>query len=60
MAEWKSALLQNNKVQTEILASVQLQGNHAVASPKEQLSNPAFTERNIQKANAYLVRSKNL
>ena len=37
-----------------------LQGNPAVASPKEQLyeqmtSNPAFTERNIQKANAYLL-----
>ena len=36
----------------------------AVASPKEQLyeqmaSNPAFTKRNMQKANAYLVRSKN-
>ena len=39
---------------------VQLQGNSVVASPKEQLyeqmtSNPAFTERNIQKANAYLL-----
>ena len=39
-----------------------LQGNPAVASPKEQLyeqmtSNPAFTERNIQKANAYLLLS---
>ena len=37
-----------------------LQGNTAAASPKEQLyeqmtSNPAFTERNIQKANAYLL-----
>ena len=36
-----------------------LQGNPAVASPKEQLyeqmtSNPAFTERNIQKANALI------
>ena len=39
-----------------------LQGNPAVASPKEQLyeqttSNPAFTERNIQKANAFLLDS---
>ena len=37
-----------------------LQGNTAAASPQEQLyeqmtSNPAFTERNIQKANAYLL-----
>ena len=35
----------------------------AVASPKERLyeqmtSNPAFTERNIQKANAYLLYSR--
>ena len=42
---------------------VQLQGNTAFASPKEQLyeqitSNPAFTERNIQKANAYLLDSR--
>ena len=42
---------------------VQLQGNSVVASPKEQLyeqmtSNPAFTERNIQKANAYLLDSR--
>ena len=46
-----------------------LQGHPAVASPKQRIyeqmtSNPAFTERNIQKANAYLldsrVRSKNL
>ena len=40
-----------------------LQGNPVVASPKEQLyeqttSNPAFTERNIQKANAYLLYSR--
>ena len=40
-----------------------LQGNPAVASPKEQLyeqmtSNPAFTERNIQKVNAYLLYSR--
>ena len=39
-----------------------LQGNPAIASSKEQLyeqmtSNPAFTERNIQKANAYLLSS---
>ena len=41
----------------------QLQGNPAVASPKEQLyeqmtSNPALTERNVQKANAYLLDSR--
>ena len=40
-----------------------LQGNPAVASPKEQLyeqmtSNPVITERNIQKANAYLLCSR--
>ena len=40
-----------------------LQGNPAVASPKEQLyeqmtSNPAFTERNIQKPNATLLDSR--
>ena len=40
-----------------------LQGNPVVASPKEQLyeqttSNPAFTERNIQKPNAYLLDSR--
>ena len=40
-----------------------LQGKPAVASPKEQLyeqmtSNPAFTERNIQKPNAYLLDSR--
>ena len=40
-----------------------LQGNPAVASPKEKLdeqmtSNPAFTERNIQKPNAYLLDSR--
>ena len=40
-----------------------LQGNPAVASPKEHLyeqitSNPAFKERNIQKANAYLLYSR--
>ena len=41
----------------------QLQGNPTVASPKEQLyeqmtSNPALPERNIQKANAYLLDSR--
>ena len=41
----------------------QLQGNPTAASPKEQLyeqmtSNPALTERNIQKANAYLLDSR--
>ena len=40
-----------------------LQGHPAVASPKEKLyeqttSNPAFTERNIQKPNAYLLDSR--
>ena len=40
-----------------------LQGNPAVASPKEQIyeqitSNPAFTERDIQKANACLLCSR--
>ena len=40
-----------------------LQGNPAVASPKERLyeqmtSNPTFTERNIQKPNAYLLDSR--
>ena len=40
-----------------------LQGNPAVASPKEQLyepttSNPAFTEKNIQKPNAYPLDSR--
>ena len=54
-AEWKSALLQNNNVWKKILPFVQ--------SPKEQLceqmtSNPAFTGRNIQKANAYLLYSR--
>ena len=63
-AERKSALLQNNNVwkKNSAFYSV-LQGNPAVASPKEQLyeqttSNPAFTERNIQKANAYLLDSR--
>ena len=42
---------------------VQLQGNPAVASPNEKIyeqmtSNSAFTERNIQKANAYLLDSR--
>ena len=45
------------------LPFVQSYSNPAVASPKEQLyeqmtSNPAFTERNIQKANAYLLCSR--
>ena len=40
-----------------------LQGNPPVASPKERLydqmtSNPAFTERNIQNANVYLLYSR--
>ena len=62
-AERKSGLLQNDNVwkKNSAFYSV-LQGNPAVASPKEQLyeqmtSNPAFTERNIQKANAYLLDS---
>ena len=61
-AERKSGLLQNN-VWKKILPFVLLKGNPAVASPKGQLykqmkTNPAFTERNIQKANAYLLDSR--
>ena len=63
-AERKSALLQNNNVwkKKSTFCSV-LQGNPAVASPKEQLyeqmtSNPAFIKRNIQKANTYLLCSR--
>ena len=61
-AERKSGLLQNN-VWKKILPFVLLKGNPVVASPKGQLykqmtSNPAFTERNIQKANAYLLDSR--
>ena len=62
--ERKSAFLQNYNgwKKNSAFYSV-LQGNHAFASPKEQLyeqmaSNPAFTERNIQKANAYLLYSR--
>ena len=62
-AERKSALLQNNKVFKKILPFVQLQSDPVVVSPNEQLdeqmtSNSAFTERNIQKANAYLLVSR--
>ena len=60
-AERMSALLQNNNVskKNSAFCSV-LQDNPAVASPKEQLyeqmtSNPAPTERNIQKPNASLI-----
>ena len=47
----------------KILSFVQLQSNPTVALPKEQLyekmtSNPAFTERNLQKSNAYLLESR--
>ena len=61
-AERKSGLLQNN-VWKKILPFVLLKGNPVVASPEGQLykqmtSNPAFTERNIQKANAYLLDSR--
>ena len=47
----------------KILPFVQLQGNPAVTSPQEQLykqmtSNPAFTQRNIQKTNVYLPDSR--
>ena len=60
-AEQKSALLQNNNEWKKKFSV--LQGNPAVASPKEQLyehyeqmtSNPAFTERNIPKPNASLL-----
>ena len=62
-AEWKSALLQNHNVwkKNSAFCSV-LKGNPAIASPKEQFyeqmtSNPAFTEKNVQKANAYLLYS---
>ena len=48
------------KSEKKLLPFVQLQGNAAFASLREQLyeqmtSNAAFTERNIQKANAYLL-----
>ena len=63
-AERKSAFPQNYNVwkKNSSFCSV-LQSNPAVTSPKEQLyeqmtSNPAFTERNIQKANAYLLYSR--
>ena len=59
--ERTSALLQNNNVskKNSAFCSV-LQDNPAVVSPKEQLyeqmtSNPASTERNIQKPNASLL-----
>ena len=47
----------------KILPFGPLQGNPVVASPKEQLyeqmtSNPVCTERNIQKASAYLLDSR--
>ena len=61
-AERKSALLQNNPrgEKNSAFCSV-LQGNPAVASPKEQLyeqktSNPAFTE--VQQPIAYLLDSR--
>ena len=60
-AERTSASVQNNNVskKNSAFCSV-LQDNPAVASPKEQLyeqmtSNPASTERNIQKPNASLL-----
>ena len=60
-AERTSALLQNNNVSKKNSAFCSVvQDNPAVASPKEQLyeqmtSNPASTERNIQKPNASLL-----
>ena len=47
----------------KILSFVQLQSNSAVALSREQpyeqmTSNPAFTERNLQKSNAYLLESR--
>lgn len=62
-SERKSALLQNNTCEKKSAFCSVLQGNPTVASPKEQLyeqttSNPAFTERNTQKANAYLLDSR--
>ena len=62
--ERTSALLQNNNVSKKNSAFCPaLQDNPAVASPKEQLyeqitSNPASTERNIQKPNATLLDSR--
>ena len=62
--ERTSALLQNNNVskKNSVFCSA-LQDNPAVASPKEQLyeqitSNPASTERNIQKPNTSLLDSR--
>ena len=45
------------------MSFVRLQSNPAFASPREQLyeqmtSSPAFTERNLQKSNAYLLESR--
>ena len=64
--ERKSAFVQNNNVweKNSAFCSI-LQGNLAVASAKEQLyeqmtSNPAFTERNIQKANYSRQEQKSL
>ena len=47
----------------KILPFVYLQSNPTIASPREQIyeqmtSNQAFTERNIQKAKAYLLDSR--
>ena len=54
-AERKSGLLQNiNKVWKKILPFVSPKGQLY----KQMTCNPAFTERNIQKANAYLLDSR--
>ena len=62
-AERKSSLLQNYKVWEKFCLLFTYKVTQTVASPREQLyeqmtSNPAFTERNIQKANTYLLDSR--
>ena len=62
-AEQKSALLQNNKLRKKNSAFCSVTLYHpTTASPKEHLyeqlaSNPAFTERNMQKANPHILNS---
>ena len=64
LAEQNSALLKNNEVCKQILPLVRYKVTPiVVASPKEHVYeqmtyNPAFTERNIQEANAYLLDSR--
>ena len=54
-AERKSALLQTNNVWKKLCL---LFSNPAVASPKERLYDQMTSERNIHKANAYLLNSR--